>query len=178
MMGASGICGLALGAAKGGPITGDRYRAENAHRFPVSRSGWYLYHKTKNYHIIVGSAKEGVKFGLGLMVWATLFGVTEEMIDRSRARLFASREEDEDRISGQRDAISTVMAALTVAGAYSWKSGFDHYAAARMSKMAIKYSLIYGLAQDLLASLRGDRPAYVSWMIGKTTGKLSESETI
>ena len=85
----------------------------------------------------------------------------EEIVDRSRGRLFAKG--DDDVANGQRDAASTIVAAMSTAGIYSWKRGLDKFTAARTAKTALKYSLLYGIVQDLAASLRGNRPAYIDW---------------
>lgn len=163
--------GFLLGAASGGPKAGDRYRAENAHRLPVTKSGWYLYHKSKNYHTIVGGVTSGVKLGGVLTGWASLFMATEEVVDRARERVFAKEGPDGEVLAaGQRDAASTVVAAMSTAGIYSWRRGLDYFTAARTAKMTLKYSLLYGLLQDALTTLRGSRPAYIDRAIGLMTG--------
>jgi len=169
------VVGFSLGGAYGGPIAAYRYRAENAHRLPTTQAGWYLYHKSKNYHSIVGGAKEGVKLGGVLCGWATIFMCCEEVVDRSRGRIFAKA--DDDVAYGQRDTASTVVAAMSTAGIYSWKKGLDKFTAARMAKIALKYSLLYGMVQDLAASLRGNRPAYVDWVLRKSLGERPAIET-
>jgi hypothetical protein len=163
------IVGFSLGAAHGGPVAAFRYRAENAHRLPTTQTGWYLYHKSKNYHSIIGGVKEGVKLGGVLCGWATVFMCCEEIVDRSRGRLFA-KGDDDDVANGQRDAASTIVAAMSTAGIYSWKRGLDKFTAARTAKTALKYSLLYGIVQDLAASLRGNRPAYIDWAWRKMSG--------
>ena len=173
LLAASFTVGFSLGAGHGAQIAGFRYRAENAHRFPTTQTGWFLYHKSKNYHSIIGGVKEGVKLGGVLCGWATLFMCSEEIVDRARARLFAKG--DDEPATGQRDAASTVVAAMTTAGVYSWKKGMDKFTAARTAKMALKYSLLYGLVQDLAATLRGNSPAYVEWLSQKAFGKESTS---
>ena len=110
--------------------------------------------------------KEGARFGLVCMGWATLFMVTEEMVDLSRGRLLARG--DDDVAPGQRDAGSTIIAGMSLAGIYSWRVGMDHFGAARTARTALKFSIMYGLAQDLTAVLRGNPPAYVSWLKRKT----------
>lgn len=165
----SATVGFSLGAAHGGPIAAYRYRAENAHRLPTTQTGWYLYHKSKNYHSILGGVKEGVKLGGVLCGWATIFVCCEEIVDRSRGRIFARG--DDDIAPGQRDAASTVVAAMSTAGIYSWKRGLDKFTAARTAKIALKYSLLYGLIQDVAASLRGNQPAYINWAWRRTFGK-------
>ena len=153
--------GFALGASKGGAQAAYRYRAENAHRFPTTKSGWYLYHKSKNYHTIIGSVKEGLRWGGRLSGWATLFIVSEEMIDQLRGR-------GSDK---NRDVASTVCAGMATAGIYNWKHRMDFFTSARMAKTALKVSLVYGLSQDLLSTLRGRRPAYVDWLMRHVWGQ-------
>ena len=164
--------GFLIGAGHGGPKAGDRYRAENAHRLPVTKNGWYLYHKSKNYHVIIGGVTQGVKLGAMLTGWASLFMATEEVVDRARERLFAKEGLDGEVLAtGQRDAASTVVAAMSTAGIYSWRRGLDYFTAARTAKMTLKYSLVYGILQDALSSLRGSRPTYIDRAIGLLTGR-------
>ena len=63
------LVGMAFGLTHGMKTTSLRFRAENAHRFPTTPQGWYLYHKSKNYHLILGGAKEGLKMGPKLAFW-------------------------------------------------------------------------------------------------------------
>ena len=162
------VLGFSLGAVHGAPMAAYRYRAENAHRLPTTQTGWYLYHKSKNYHSIVGGVKEGVKLGGVLCGWATIFMCCEELVDQSRERLFAK--DDDEVATGQRDAASTVVAAMSAAGIYSWKNGLDKFTSARMAKTALKYSLLYGLVQDFAATLRGNKPAYIDWTLRNAVG--------
>ena len=53
--------GFGLGAVQGGKMAGLRFRAENAHRLPNDTTGWYFYHKAKNYQAMYGGVKEGLK---------------------------------------------------------------------------------------------------------------------
>lgn len=160
------LSGFVLGAAKGGSQASYRYRAENAHRLPTTQTGWYLYHKSKNYHSIVGGVKEGLRLGGRLSGWAALFVGSEEVIDRLRGG-------GDDR---QRDAAGTVCAGMATAGLYSLKNGYDLFTAARMAKTALKVSLIYGLSQDLMSTLRGRRPAYIDWLTRNVLGQRDRIE--
>src|SRR5882757_3636010 len=117
LMIASFVTGFSLGASQGSTKAAYRYRAENAHRLPTTQTGWFLYQKSKNYHAMLGGVKEGVRFGSICTGWATLFMVTEEMVDLSRARLLARG--DDDIATGQRDAGSTIIAGMSLAGIYS-----------------------------------------------------------
>lgn len=132
-------------------MSGLRFRAENAHRLPSSQVGWYLYHKSKNYHVLLGGVKEGVKMGFRLGFWVGGFFFMEEAVDRLRGALlrqwvgFRDRRREahgwdlDERDVGlerlantrgvwvQRDFLSTTVAALGIAGAFSawsecWKS--------------------------------------------------------
>ena len=97
--------GMALGASHGAKQAAYQFRAENAHRFPTSPTGWFLYHKTKNYKAIVGAVKDGAKLGLKLGAGAMAFCLFEETVDYAR----------HDR----RDFLSTVIAGLSFSGVYS-----------------------------------------------------------
>ena len=104
------FAGMALGLSHGAQTSGLRFRAENAHRLPKDATGWYLYHKSKNYHIMFGGVKEGVKMGTKLGFLGGGFFVVEEAVDRLR---------------GTKDFLSTVVAGLGIAGAFSlWSECF------------------------------------------------------
>ncbi|KAL4808938.1 hypothetical protein BDV18DRAFT_133539 [Aspergillus unguis] len=144
--------GLAIGVLNGSKKAADRFRAENAHRFPTSQSGWFQYHKNKNYTTIVGGVKEGMKMGFKLGTGALAFALFEETVDYAR--------------HDQRDFLSTVTAGLSFSGIYSLLARHDVYTAARTTKLGLKLSLVYGLMQDGLESLKGNRPAYLDFILG------------
>ena len=97
--------GMFLGLTHGSQTAGLRFRAENSHRLPKSSTGWYLYHKSKNYHMMLGGVKEGLKMGTKVGFWVGGFFTVEEAIDRARG--------------GRKDFLSTVVAGLSVAGGFS-----------------------------------------------------------
>jgi hypothetical protein len=101
------LVGMGLGLSHGSQTAGLRFRAENAHRLPSTPTGWYLYHKSKNYHMAFGGVKEGMKMGAKVSFWTAGFFSIEEMFDRYR---------------GTKDFINTVTASLTVAGGFSFWS--------------------------------------------------------
>ena len=96
--------GLMLGVSQGSTMAGLRFRAENSHRFPTSATGWYLYHKSKNYHKMLGGLKEGFRMGGKVAFWGGSFFAFEELVDSAR---------------GTKDFISTSIAGLSVAGGFS-----------------------------------------------------------
>jgi hypothetical protein len=98
------VSGMALGISHGSQTAGLRFRAENAHRLPTTPTGWYLYHKSKNYHMALGGVKEGMKMGAKVSFWTAGFFGIEEMFDRYR---------------GTKDFVNTVIASLSIAGGFS-----------------------------------------------------------
>lgn len=97
--------GMALGYLNGSKKAGLVFRAENAHRFPTTSSGWFQYHKTKNYISVVGGVKDGFKLGSKLGAGALAFCLFEETVDYAR--------------HDERDFLSTVTAGLSCSGIYS-----------------------------------------------------------
>ncbi|MCJ1365701.1 hypothetical protein MMC16_004826 [Acarospora aff. strigata] len=144
--------GMALGLSHGSQLTGLRYRAENAHRLPQTPTGWYLYHKSKNYHMMLGGVKEGFKMGGKVSVWVGGFFTVEEAVDRLRG--------------GRRDFFSTVVAGLGIAGGFSLWNRFPIITAARTAKTGLLVGLAFGLVQDGLALARGRRLAYIDFLLG------------
>ena len=98
------LTGATLGISHGGKTAGMRFRAENAHRFPTTSTGWYLYHKSKNYHMMLGGLKEGLKMSPKIGFWAGTFFIAEEAVDRLR---------------GTKDFLSAVIAGMTIAAGFS-----------------------------------------------------------
>ena len=97
--------GMLLGLSHGSQLAGLRFRAENAHRLPTSMTGWYMYHKSKNYHVMFGGGREGLKMGAKMGFWAGTFFTVEEAVDLVRG--------------GSQDFLSSVVAGLSVAGGFS-----------------------------------------------------------
>ena len=98
------VVGAGMGISHGGKTAGMRFRAENAHRFPTTPTGWYLYHKSKNYHSMLGGIREALKMGPKIGFWAGSFFLAEEAVDRWR---------------GKKDFLSTVVAGMTIAAGFS-----------------------------------------------------------
>ncbi|KAI2713329.1 hypothetical protein CBS147332_5069 [Penicillium roqueforti] len=156
--------GLALGYYHGSKRAGLVFRAENAHRFPTTSTGWFQYHKTKNYIGVVGGVKDGMKMGFKLGAGALAFCLFEETVDYAR--------------HDERDFLSTVTAGLSFSGIYSLLARHDVYTAARTAKLGLKLSLTYGLLQDALGTLKGNRPAYVDFLLGNRRSKVDKEASI
>jgi hypothetical protein len=109
--------GLALGLAHGSQMAGLRFRAEHAHKLPTTTTGWYLYHKSKNYHLMFGGLKEGFRNGARLSLITSAMFCAENLFDVYR---------------GSKDMFNTIAASLAVAG------GFSLISAASMSCPALR----------------------------------------
>lgn len=110
---ASSFVGFSLGAVQGGQMAQLRFRAEHAHKMPDTTAGWYLYHKSKNYHAMQGGIREGFRMGFKTGFWSLVALSLESTVDRYR---------------GSSDMFSTVVATLTVAGAFSlWRKLPDFF---------------------------------------------------
>ncbi|EER43057.1 conserved hypothetical protein [Histoplasma capsulatum var. duboisii H88] len=160
-VGVAFTAGMVLGAGHGSTRAAFRYRAENAHRLPTTTMGWYHYHRSKNYKSFVGGVKDGMKMGMKLGAGAFTFCLFEETVDHAR--------------HGQQDFLSTVTAGLAFSGLYSLLAHHDAYTAARTAKLGLKLSLTFGLIQDALAAMKGNRPGYIEFVYRKFR---SENESI
>ncbi|KAJ5174901.1 uncharacterized protein N7482_000778 [Penicillium canariense] len=181
--------GMALGYYHGSNKAGLVFRAENAHRFPTTSTGWFQYHKTKNYISVVGGVKDGFKMGSKLGAGALAFCLFEETVDYAR--------------HDERDFLSTVTAGLSCSGIYSllgktwaeepfvsqsankktnlilfYSARHDVYTAARTAKLGLKMSLVYGLLQDALESMKGNHPAYVDFLLGNRRSKAAKEGSV
>ncbi|KAL7921888.1 hypothetical protein ACQKWADRAFT_294728 [Trichoderma austrokoningii] len=143
---ASSFVGFSLGAVQGGQMAQLRFRAEHAHKMPDTTAGWYLYHKSKNYHAMQGGIREGFRMGLKTGFWSLMALSLESTVDRYR---------------GSSDMFSTVVATLTVAGAFSLWHRFSLSTAARTAKYGLVFGLAYGGVQDLVGLVRGRPIGYV-----------------
>jgi hypothetical protein len=95
---------------QGGQMAQLRFRAEHAHKMPDTTTGWYFYHKSKNYHAMQGGIREGFRMGAKTSFWSFVALGLESTVDRYR---------------GRSDMFSTTVATLTVAGAFSLWRKYD-----------------------------------------------------
>ncbi|KAL0935727.1 uncharacterized protein CTRU02_210318 [Colletotrichum truncatum] len=141
--------GTTLGIAQGGQTAQLRFRAEHAHKMPTTTTGWYLYHKSKNYHTMYGGLREGLRMGARLSFWTLMAFGLESTVDRYR---------------GSTDLLSTVLASLTVAGSFSLVNRFSLPTAARTARYGLLFGLVYGGLQDAVGLARGRPVGYVEFV--------------
>lgn len=101
------LVGASSGATHGSQEAGLRFRAENSHRLPKSDKGWYLYHKSKNYQMMLHGIKGAFRTGARLSFFVGGFFAAEEVLDRCR---------------GRQDFLSTTIAGASLGGLHSqWR---------------------------------------------------------
>lgn len=71
---------------------------------PDTTTGWYFYHKSKNYHAMQGGIREGFRMGAKTGFWSFAALSLETTVDRMR---------------GCSDMLSTIVATVSVAGMFS-----------------------------------------------------------
>lgn len=177
-----GTAGGLLGLIHGANETGLRFRAENAHRLPSTQTGWYLYHKSKNYVAMLGGIKEGVRMAARQAIWVGVFVGSEEGVDRARgavSRIWSGmRENDHGEVEGaSKDFVSTVFAGLGTAGLFSAWHRFPIPTAARLAKTGAKAGLAFGLVQDVTSMMRGRKLGYVDSVKRHVFGITQKGET-
>ncbi|KAH8552065.1 hypothetical protein BGW37DRAFT_298291 [Umbelopsis sp. PMI_123] len=79
-----GFWGFAIGSYLGGKQTAYQYLAENAHKLPTTVRGWYFYHKTKNYKVMLGGIKRGVRMAVPTAAICLAYGGMEAALDDAR----------------------------------------------------------------------------------------------
>ena len=155
------LCGFTLGASHSGHLASMRFRAENAHRLPISQPGWYLYHKSKNYYKWKEGIAVGLRRGAHLAAWTSVFFVIEESMDVFRGTWRAGRTLAEmegvdeldmrdmhKSVGLQRDFWSSAGAGMVTGGLWSAWNGFSMVTAARTIRLGLLVGAGYGLAQD------------------------------
>lgn len=132
--------GAALGISHGGKMAGLRFRAEHAHKLPATPTGWFMYHKSKNYTMMKEATKEGLRMGFRVSFWTTAMFSIETLYDSYRQ---------------SNDFINTVLASLTVAG------GFSLWSMCKTVRVTcLSDSLLIFFATCRQIQSRHDRPRY------------------
>ncbi|TVY72737.1 hypothetical protein Focb16_v011550 [Fusarium oxysporum f. sp. cubense] len=157
----SAVVGFSLGATQGGQMAQLRFRAEHAHKMPDTTTGWYFYHKSKNYHAMQGGIREGFRMGLKTGFWSFLALSLESTVDRYR---------------GASDMFSTTIATLTVAGAFSLWHRLSLTTAARTARYGLLFGLAYGGIQDVLGLARGRPIGYVEFLRGRRSNTREDDD--
>jgi hypothetical protein len=140
------LTGFFMGVSHGSTMAGLRFRAEHTHRLPTSQTGWYLYHKSKNYQVMYEGLKVGFKTAFRIGGWTGLFFGFEQILQQSRKKT---------------DAFNTIVAGLSTGGCFSALNRLPLNTAARTTRIGLYAGLAIGLSQDLLRAAQGQPPWYI-----------------
>ncbi|RUP44766.1 hypothetical protein BC936DRAFT_149032 [Jimgerdemannia flammicorona] len=142
------LWGFVIGSYIGGRQSGVQYLAENAHKLPRTVQGWYFYHKTKNYKVMMGGIRKGFRFAGKTGGLCLAYGLIEAAIDRARE---------------EADVINSAVAGVTTGAMFA--------AMTKLSRQSVRYSLAFGATcglvtgglNDLQNYINGQPPSYVQW---------------
>lgn len=136
-----GLYGLATGFYNGFTRSALQYLAENAHRMPGTKGGWYFYHKRKNYVVLKGGMVQGfkqmVRFGA---IASAYFGIEAYI----------------DRIRGTIDFGSSMLAAGSVGLGYGLTAGLSRKQTIRSARSFMIFGGIVGFMQDVIRYKKGN----------------------
>ncbi|KAI9279352.1 hypothetical protein BY458DRAFT_553870 [Sporodiniella umbellata] len=133
------LWGFSMGAFLGGRQSGLQYLAENAHKLPTTVQGWYFYHKTKNYKMMLGGVKKGMRFAGKTGGLCLLYGSLEAALDEVRK---------------EPDVLNSVTAGIMSGAVFS--------ALTKLSKSSFRYSIVFGATFGLLTGGLSDLHRYAS----------------
>ena len=144
----SSACSLVtftLGATHGARKTSYQFLAENAHRLPRTHQGWYFYHKTKNYRVMQGGIRAGMKYAGRTLLWTSLYIGLEGVLDAVRGRI---------------DALDSLVSATITGAIFSSYHSFSRQLMRRTVRMSALTGLGLGLLQDALIYAKGGEVWY------------------
>ena len=159
LTGLTSMTTFTLGALQGGKLSGYQFLAENAHRLPRTHQGWYFYHKTKNYRVMYGGLRYGLRYAARTAGWTLLFGALESAIDTVRGPDYV-------------DFISTATAAATTALVFARRNGFSRQLTKRTVSLALAVGTTAGVLQDILTVAQGRGSV---WYMDRWRGKVKSA---
>ncbi|KAK6496894.1 hypothetical protein TWF481_001874 [Arthrobotrys musiformis] len=122
------------------------YRAENAHRLPETKGDWYHYHRAKNHYAASRGLAEGFRKAGGVCGYVSLFLVVEGGVDAWK---------------GGVDFVGTVVAGGVTGGVFSVLRKLPLPTKALVVKKGLWYGFVYGVAQDVMLAMRGERVFWI-----------------
>ncbi|CAG8489072.1 13235_t:CDS:2, partial [Acaulospora colombiana] len=138
--------GLLFGSYTGGKTAGLQHLAENAHKLPRTKSGWYHYHKHKNFRMIIGGLKSGIHLAGKTSLLCLCFSGTEAILDELRK---------------ENDIWNSCVAGLLSAGIISSFYRLPRQSAKYAYTIGLGFGLITGGMQDYLKLSQGQRIWYI-----------------
>jgi len=123
-----------------------QFLAENAHRLPTNKHGWYLYHRAKLYRVTWRGFLGGWKAALPGGLVALTYGLVEESWDR---------------LVGRVDVLGSVVAGGVTAAGFATVKARGYRQALRYLRVGMGIGLVSGVVQDLVRWGMGAPPWYV-----------------
>ncbi|KAI7936068.1 hypothetical protein MJO29_015371, partial [Puccinia striiformis f. sp. tritici] len=139
------MIGFASGATTSGKLAGYQFMVENLHRLPRTRANWFFFQKTKNYKVILGGFKGGLKTGGKLGAWTAGFCTLKELFT-----LLPAIE--------RRKSIAGALAGLNMALGASLFYQLRPTISPRRLLLGTLMGLCAGLAEDMKAHLEEEDP--------------------
>lgn len=144
--GVAGLVGFATGLQQGARHGGLQFLAENAHRMPRTKGGWYFYHKRKNYVLmnqgLSAGFKRAAKYGTVTCIY---FGLEAYF----------------DKLRGVIDFGNTVASSAIVGVGYGLSTQPGLKNALRSSRAFVMFGITIGLVQDAIRHARGNEVWYL-----------------
>ncbi|KAF3130423.1 hypothetical protein TWF703_008220 [Orbilia oligospora] len=122
------------------------YRAENAHRLPEKRADWFHYHRAKNHYAASKGLAEGFKRAGGVCGYVSLFLVVEGAVDGWK---------------GGVDFVGSLVGGGVTGGWFGVARKLPLPTKALMVKKGLWYGFVYGVAQDVMLAMRGERVFWI-----------------
>ncbi|KAF3932815.1 hypothetical protein ABW19_dt0208584 [Dactylella cylindrospora] len=138
-----------------------QFRAENAHRLPRSQKDWFFYHRSRNYYSAYRAFVAGWRRALGMCGYVGLFVIAENGVDVARGRV---------------DFLGTVVAGGVTGGVFGGVNKLPLATTALTVKKGLWYGFLYGVAQDVMLSLRGERIFWIDPFIGRIRREVRRDE--
>ncbi|CAO3663772.1 unnamed protein product [Umbelopsis ramanniana] len=157
-----GFWGFTIGSYLGGKQTAYQYLAENAHKLPTTVRGWYFYHKTKNYKVMLGGIKRGVRMGIPTAAICLAYGGMEAALDDARK---------------EADMFNSITAGMGTGVLFSAMTKLSRSSLKRTILVGLYCGIVTGGLNDLHRVVSGDTPSYVNWLKGTASGSQNSPST-
>ncbi|EWC43591.1 hypothetical protein DRE_01478 [Drechslerella stenobrocha 248] len=133
-----------------------RFRAENAHRLPRSQKDWFFYHRSRSYAAMHAAVVRGVKRGVGMCGYVSLFLGVENAVDVARGRV---------------DFAGSLLAGGVAGAWFGVVRKLPMSTTALMVRNGLWYGLLYGAAQDVVVALKGEPVAWIDPFVGRVRAR-------
>lgn len=147
----AGTMGLVSGFYDGIKISSLRFLVENSHRLPRTVGAWYLYHKKKNYVMVLGGSRAACILALKFLGMVGTFFTLECIIDRYVRK-------------NTIDFANTTAAAGIISATYAAYTHASRAAIFQTIKRGSLFGLSLGFTQDMLILARGGNVWYLNML--------------